>query len=83
MNPEGGGDVHIPDPENYEYLSEPRVDAKGNTLWKVSWAHQLHCLYRIMNDFDRAVRCGPTGTEHEGQAGHFEVHTNDCFDYLR
>ena len=36
-----------------------------------------------MNDFDRAVRYGPTGAEHEVEAGHFEVHTNHCFDYLR
>ncbi|OLN97664.1 hypothetical protein CCHL11_09625 [Colletotrichum chlorophyti] len=81
--PGGGGDVHIPDHERYEHLSEPWLDPRGNELWKVAWAHQLHCLYLIMNDFDRVVRYGPTGKENEVEEGHFQVHTNHCFDYLR
>lgn len=80
---EGGGDVHIPNHEKYEHLSEPWIDPKGKTLWKVAWAHQLHCLYLIMNDFDRAIRYGPTGKENQVEDGHFQVHTNHCFDYLR
>ncbi|WQF82788.1 Putative mycotoxin biosynthesis protein UstYa [Colletotrichum destructivum] len=81
--PSCGDDIHISNHDQYEHLSEPWVDPRGNTLWKVSWAHQLHCLYLIMNDFDRLVRYGVTRKENQVEEGHFQVHTNHCFDYLR
>ncbi|EME82686.1 uncharacterized protein MYCFIDRAFT_174241 [Pseudocercospora fijiensis CIRAD86] len=80
---EGGGDVHIVHDKHNQLLSEPWLDPHGQSLWKVSWAHQLHCLYLIMNEYDRLIRYGPTGKENQVEHGHAEVHTNHCFDYLR
>ncbi|EKG13614.1 Major facilitator superfamily [Macrophomina phaseolina MS6] len=81
--PKGGGNVHIPNHDKYDKLSEPFLNSKGVPMWKVSWAHQLHCLYYVMDAYDQVVRHGPTGEEHKVQEGHHSVHTNHCFDYLR
>lgn len=75
--------MHIPNHERYSQLSEPFIDAHGTTLWKVSWAHQIHCLYYVLDAYDRVVRYGPTGHENEVEGGHHAVHTRHCFDYLR
>ncbi|KAB2573289.1 Oxidase ustYa [Lasiodiplodia theobromae] len=81
--PKGGGNVHIPDHEKYDKLSEPFINSEGVPMWKVSWAHQLHCLYYVMDAYDQVVRYGATGQENQVQHGHHSVHTNHCFDYLR
>ena len=80
---EGGGNVHVPDHTRYKDLSDPFHDPSGTPLWKVSWAHQLHCLYYVMDAYDQIVRYGVKGTENQVQEGHHSVHTNHCFDYLR
>lgn len=80
---EGGGNVHIPDYKKYPRLSEPFINSKGLELWKVSWAHQIHCLYYIMDAYDQVIRHGATGKEGVVEEGHHTVHTNHCFDYLR
>ncbi|EOA80853.1 uncharacterized protein SETTUDRAFT_35760 [Exserohilum turcica Et28A] len=81
--PKGGGNVHVPEHTRYKDLSEPFLDPNGTPLWKVSWTHQLHCLYYIMDAYDQVIRYGPKGTENQVQEGHSSVHTNHCFDYLR
>ncbi|CAA9967185.1 DUF3328 domain containing protein [Pyrenophora teres f. maculata] len=81
--PRGGGNVHVPQHTQFKDLSEPFLDPSGTPLWKVSWAHQIHCLYYIMNAYDQIVRYGTKGAENKIEEGHHSVHTNHCFDYLR
>ncbi|EMD85873.1 hypothetical protein COCC4DRAFT_154988 [Bipolaris maydis ATCC 48331] len=81
--PKGGGNIHVPEHTRYKDLSEPFLDPNGTPLWKVSWTHQLHCLYYIMDAYDQVIRYGSKGTENQIEEGHSSVHTNHCFDYLR
>ncbi|EUC27522.1 DUF3328 domain containing protein [Pyrenophora tritici-repentis] len=81
--PKGGGNIHVPEHNRYKDLSEPFLDPSDTPLWKVSWTHQLHCLYYIMDAYDQVIRYGSKGTENQVEEGHSSVHTNHCFDYLR
>ncbi|KAF6806297.1 hypothetical protein CMUS01_14404 [Colletotrichum musicola] len=81
----GGGTVRINDHEEYEFLGVPFSDPDKTlgALYQVSWTHQLHRLYYLMDAYDQLVQKGPMGFESVLSEDHHSVHTNHCFDYLR
>ncbi|PPJ51522.1 hypothetical protein CBER1_09211 [Cercospora berteroae] len=75
--PLGRGQVGIKQEQGSHLLKpfslHPSRVGKG---YFVSWVHQLHCLYIMMNEWDEAKQYGFDGKEDYGHLSH-------CWDYLR
>ncbi|OKL63821.1 hypothetical protein UA08_01095 [Talaromyces atroroseus] len=81
--PKGSGWIHVEKPEEHPYLLHSFTTSSAKDVYLLSWVHQLHCLYTVMDNFDALVQFGPDGTEREPETGHGSIHINHCFEYLR
>ena len=71
---EGLGYVEVKTPEQYSSLLQPIHDYPNQTVFTTSMTHQLHCLYTILDAYNRLQLKGPVK---------MAWHINHCFEYLR
>ncbi|KAF2216465.1 hypothetical protein CERZMDRAFT_33975 [Cercospora zeae-maydis SCOH1-5] len=85
LMPRGNGVIHVEPNSDHKLLQHSFVSesSNGTSVQLVSWVHQLHCLYALMDAYDAVVQFGSDGAEGEVLKGHKQVHSSHCFDYLR
>ncbi|KAF2733050.1 hypothetical protein EJ04DRAFT_513488 [Polyplosphaeria fusca] len=74
--PRGLGYVGVKDPSKYDELPKPIHDYTKKTVFTTSMTHQLHCLYTILEAYNKMSL--PTT-----EAIDMPWHINHCFEYIR
>ncbi|KAF2267867.1 hypothetical protein CC78DRAFT_576410 [Lojkania enalia] len=73
--PEGLGYVHVKDPARYDNLPHPIHDYPNKAVFTTSMTHQLHCLYTILDAYNK-LSLSPEPLE-------MPWHMTHCFEYIR
>lgn len=74
---EGLGYLLLKDPSQYTSLPHPIHDYPTETVFTTSMTHQLHCLYTILDAYNKlTVFSNPALID-------MPWHINHCFEYMR